>query len=238
MQQGYQCGMIWGAALAAGAQAYRLFGPGTQAESQAILAAQRLVEVFRERNRKKTTDCFEIIEMNWKPSTVKSTVAQNDFTKKVLKFFLRGGPIGCFSMAARYAPAAFDEINASLSGKGSAAPGGPVSCAALLAQKMGASELHTVMAAGLAGGIGLSGGGCGALGAAIWLTKLNSAQERVETAQLSDPQAEALIERFLESSNYEFECAKIVGRKFENVEDHASYLSEGGCTKILEAFAA
>ena len=42
-QQGYQCGMVWGAALAAGAQAYRLFGPGTQAESQAVLAAQGLV---------------------------------------------------------------------------------------------------------------------------------------------------------------------------------------------------
>ena len=28
MQHGYQCGMIWGATLAAGAQAYRLFSPG------------------------------------------------------------------------------------------------------------------------------------------------------------------------------------------------------------------
>jgi len=27
MQYGYQCGMIWGATLAAGAQAYRLLGP-------------------------------------------------------------------------------------------------------------------------------------------------------------------------------------------------------------------
>ena len=40
MQHGYQCGMIWGATLAAGAQAYRLFGAGPQAEAKAILAAQ------------------------------------------------------------------------------------------------------------------------------------------------------------------------------------------------------
>ena len=32
MQYGYQCGMLWGAALAAGAQSYRLFGPGPKAE--------------------------------------------------------------------------------------------------------------------------------------------------------------------------------------------------------------
>ena len=231
-QQGYQCGMIWGAALAAGAQAYRLLGAGAQAESQAILAAQRLVESFRARNRGKKIDCAEIIEMSWKPS------AQSDFTKKVLKFFLRGGPVGCFSMAARYAPAAFDQINATFSEKCSAAPAGPVSCAAILAQKMGASDLHTVMAAGLAGGIGLSGGGCGALGAAVWFTEMNSTKEKPETAQLSSPKAEALIERFLASSDYEFECAKIVGRKFENIDDHASYLREGGCAKIIEALAA
>jgi hypothetical protein len=39
MQHGYQCGMIWGATLAAGAQAYRLLGPGPQAETAAIIAA-------------------------------------------------------------------------------------------------------------------------------------------------------------------------------------------------------
>ena len=62
----------------------------------------------------------------------------------------------------------------SLAEKHGDAPPAPVSCAAVLAQKMGASDLHTVMAAGFAGGIGLSGGGCGALGAAIWITGMNS----------------------------------------------------------------
>ena len=41
MQHGYQCGMIWGAALAAGAQAYRLYGAGAQAET---LHINRLLE--------------------------------------------------------------------------------------------------------------------------------------------------------------------------------------------------
>ncbi|MCP4634747.1 MAG: C_GCAxxG_C_C family protein, partial [candidate division Zixibacteria bacterium] len=62
MQHGYQCGMIWGATLAAGAQAYRLFGPGPQAEAKAIIAAERLVESFRALN--KHINCLEITDID------------------------------------------------------------------------------------------------------------------------------------------------------------------------------
>ena len=58
MGNGYQCGMVWGSALAAGAQAYRLLGPGPQAQTRAIVAAQRIVESFRAQNR--TIECSEI----------------------------------------------------------------------------------------------------------------------------------------------------------------------------------
>ncbi|MFC2035747.1 hypothetical protein ACFLUJ_06480 [Chloroflexota bacterium] len=67
-------------------------------------------------------------------------------------------------MAVKYSRVAFSEINTALSEKHIEAPLPPVSCSAMLAQKMGASDMHTVMAAGFAGGIGLSGGACGALG--------------------------------------------------------------------------
>ena len=33
----------------------------------------------------------------------------------MIKFFIKGGTIGCFRMAARYAPVAFSEINTALS---------------------------------------------------------------------------------------------------------------------------
>jgi hypothetical protein len=49
VQHGYQCGLMWGAALAAGARAYRLFGAGPQAEARALGAAKRLVGSFRAR---------------------------------------------------------------------------------------------------------------------------------------------------------------------------------------------
>ena len=49
MGNGYQCGMLWGGALAAGAQAYRLYGAGARAEVGALLAAQKLVAAFQAR---------------------------------------------------------------------------------------------------------------------------------------------------------------------------------------------
>jgi hypothetical protein len=103
---------------------------------------------------------------------------------------------------------------------------------------MGASDLHTVMAAGLAGGIGLSGGACGALGAAIWLIEMNRVKEGTGKVEFNSPEATEAIDRFLQSSGGEFECAKIVGWKFENVHDHAVYLRDGGCARIIEALAA
>lgn len=229
MGQGYQCGMLWGAALAAGAQAFRLLGPGPQAELAALSTAQRLVESFRARNRQ--VNCGDIIQFEWKSS------AQPQFIKEVLKFFLRGGPINCFRMAANYAKAAYKEINVPFSESLTQAPIYPVSCSAVLVQKMGLSDMHRVMAAGLAGGIGLSGGGCGALGAALWGIGMGSGGEGAGGFVLENPQALAVIDRFLESADYEFECSKIVGRKFEDAADHAAYLRDGGCSKIIEALA-
>jgi hypothetical protein len=159
---GYQCGMLWGAALAAGAQAYRFFGSGPQAEAKAIRATQKIVESFHAQN--KNINCREITGIDLS-SPNKPTI---------VRFLLKSAPTGsCFGMAARYAKAAFSEINAALSEEHGEVPPAPVSCAAIVAQRMGASEMHTVMAAGLAGGIGLSGGACGALGAAIWIKGMN-----------------------------------------------------------------
>ena len=47
-----------------------------------------------------------------------------------------------------------------------------------------------------------------------------------------------LIERFLKSANYEFECEEIVGRKFESIDDHAAHLHAGGCSEIIDVLAA
>jgi len=227
MTHGYQCGMLWGATLAAGAQAYRLFGPGPQAETAAIIVTQRLVESFRAQ-AKNEINCLEITEMNFQ--------SENQAVP-ILKFFMKGGPIACLSMAARYAREAFSEINTALPIDHIEAPSPPVSCAAVLAREMDASDMHTVMAAGFAGGIGLSGGGCGALGAAIWIIAMGSAEEGAGGIGFHNPKALDAIDRFTRCADYEFECSEIVGRRFENIDDHAAYLREGGCSEILSVLA-
>lgn len=225
LQHGYQCGMIWGATLAAGAQAYQLFGSGPQAETRAIIAAQRIVEAFRDRN--KYIYCLEITDID------KSSSAW-----KMIKFFLiKGGTIGCFRMASKYAPIAYNEINSAFSEEHTEVHSTPVSCAAMVAQKIGASDIHTVMAAGLAGGIGLCGGACGALGAAIWIKIMNRDKEGDGKTDFKDPGALEVIDKFLKNTDFKFECSEIVGRKFENIEDHAAYLQNGGCSKIIDVLA-
>jgi hypothetical protein len=220
---GYQCGMLWGAALAAGAQSYRMYGPGPHAEAEAIIATQKLVERFRSRTN--NINCLEITELTMQDG------------KGVLKFFLKGGPIGCFRLAGGYAQDAYSEIYAHFSEEQSATPASPVSCASILAKRLGASDMHAVMAAGFAGGIGLCGGACGVLGAAIWITAMSRPAEpdgiSYEGTWIND-----MIETFLESSDYKFECSEIVGRRFENVDDHADYLRSGGCSEIIDALAA
>ncbi|HPG41595.1 MAG TPA: C-GCAxxG-C-C family (seleno)protein [bacterium] len=225
MQNGYQCGMIWGAALAAGAQAYRLYDAGAQAESRAILAAQKAAETFR--GCYHTIDCYDITHIN-NSSTI---------NRMLTYFFLQGGAIKCYCMAAKYAPQAGEQINIVLTDGDIQAPAAPVSCAAVLAQRLGASPLHTVMAAGLAGGIGLCGGACGALGAAIWLGELQNSQMGVKVEYKSIT-AQQLVEKFLSSSGYEFECSKITGQKFATVDDHAAFICKGGCANILEVLTS
>jgi hypothetical protein len=232
MNHGFQCGMLWGASLAAGAETYRRFGPGPQSEATAIVVTERLLETFQERTQDEL-NCTEITEINFQ---------QIEGLMPILKYFVKGGKVGpgaCFRLAAGYGRAARDTIDEALAEEAAEVSGRPVNCAAAMARKMGASEKHAVMASGFAGGIGLSGGGCGALGAAIWLTAMEGREEGVrKSGYFDNPDYQAVIDRFVESTECEFECAQIVGRKFESVEDHAVFVRDGGCSEIIEALAA
>jgi hypothetical protein len=223
---GYQCGMIWGATLAAGAEAYRLLGAGPQGEAGAIVSAGRLLESFRARNGH--VNCLEITELDASSSTL----------QLVVFFLLKGGSVRCALRAAQFAPAARDEIRAAFAGDPSEAPPAPVSCSALLARRMGVSDMHGVMAAGFAGGIGLSGGACGALAAAIWIMAMKRLEAGADRLGFKDPAMLGTIDRFLECTDHEFECARIVGRKFDGIADHADHVRAGGCARILEVLAA
>ncbi len=222
---GYQCGQIWGAVLAGGAHAHRVHGPGARAEAVAVHTAVRLVEAFEGAFR--DLDCSDLTSVVWKD--------RDESRKGMWAFVLKGGPAMCAHMVVKYARIAHRVIEETVAEEPGAVP--PcASCAAALARQMGASEQHAVMAAGLAGGLGLSGGGCGALAAAMWLTALAHPEEELGP-DVEGTRIGTLIQRFHAATEYEFECSAIVGRTFEGAEDHARYVRGGGCAALLEALA-
>jgi hypothetical protein len=222
ISKGYQCGMLWGATLAAGAQAYKLFGPGVQAEVMAIIAAQRLVESFKASTG--SINCRDITGVDMR------------IKKEMARYLLKGGPMRCFRMAPRYASLALGEIETAFSERNTKIPKPPVSCSAMTVKRLGASDKHVVMAAGFAGGIGLSGGACGALGAAVWIRAMNSDMERINLGAL-DTMFGDFIDKFAESTDSKFECSEIVGRRFEDIANHAAFLRDGGCSDIIETLS-
>jgi hypothetical protein len=94
------------------------------------------------------------------------------------------------------------------------------------------------MAAGLAGGVGLSGDACWALAAAIWITDMNDRRHGAAKAGYANPRAASLIDRFVKHTDSRFTCLDLVGRRFESIADHAAYLHDGGCAAIIEVAVA
>ena len=58
LQQGYQCGMLWGSTLAVGAESFRRNDDRSEAIGIAIKATQHIMESFS--NRAKCVDCRDI----------------------------------------------------------------------------------------------------------------------------------------------------------------------------------
>jgi hypothetical protein len=74
------------------------------------------------------------------------------------------------------------------------------------------------------------------LGAAILLLGVKSLKEGGKI-DYGSPRAMGVIDKFIKSTDFKFECSEIVGRRFESVGDHASYLRDRGCSEVLEVLA-
>lgn len=225
---GYQCGMPWGAALFAGAEAYRLHGTGPQAEASAITSAKRVVESFRSFTKNRI-NCYDITGLD--------LTGNIRLTRESMKFLVKGGPLYCLLLLRKYTRSTYAGIQSNPPEMPETTPSPPVSCAALVAQKAGASEMQAVMAAGFAGGIGLSGGGCGALGAAVWIIGMNSGEEE-PNKKVGNEKINETFDKFTKHTESKIECSAIVERQFESIADHAAYLHGGGCGEIIELLAA
>jgi len=220
MQKGHQCGMLWGASLAVGAEAYRICDNLNQAIALTVNVTKELVESFVK--REKTTSCREITNC--------------DFSSKLsfAKYMVSGRFLHCFDLAEKWAPEAVRTAIEGLSKNNDTPPSNScISCATEVAKKMGASEEQMVMVAGFAGGLGLSGSGCGALSAAIWLKSLDWCHETKGNSSFLNPNSKKVLETFCEATDTTIECSAITGRHFANLDEHASYIKNGGCASLI-----
>ncbi|MFA6127723.1 MAG: C-GCAxxG-C-C family (seleno)protein [Bacteroidales bacterium] len=223
MQRGYQCGMLWGASLAVGAEARRRYQDHGQAVAAAITATQHLMESFY--IRKKTVNCRDITLFD---TTTKWGMA---------KFFLTGKPIGCMNFAATWAPEALDAAGKGFSSVPKDIPDIPLSCASEVAKKMGASDEEMVIVAGFAGGLGLSGNACGALSAAIWMKTLAYCKKHPANPPYPNTEAIKIQEAFQEFTGNEFQCNKICGQRFNSIGEHTEFIKSGGCKNLIDLLA-
>jgi C_GCAxxG_C_C family probable redox protein len=221
--QGYQCGMLWGSALALGAEAFRRDNDQGRAIARTITATRQVLESFI--RRAKNANCSDITSC--------------DFTKKsgLVKYLITGKPIACFDLAAKWVPEAIQSAHEGLSDDMTDMPQSAASCASEVVRKMGGCGEDVVMVAGFAGGLGLSGHGCGALSAAIWMNTLLRVREERYKSSLSDPAAERIIEAFYKETDYTMECSAICGRRFATIGEHAEFINNGGCTKLIQVLA-
>ncbi len=223
LQQGYQCGMLWGAAMAAGAEAYRRSENLDQAIGLTIKATQQIMESFI--SRTKSSECEDLTSVDWSSKL------------SLMKHFATGKFVSCYILADKWAPEAIQAAREGLSSERTDLAQTPVSCASEVVRKMGGSDEEMAMVAGFAGGLGLSGSGCGALSAAIWKTILELIKEDKWKPGFSDPVSEKILNKFYEVADYEMECQNICGKRFKTIDEHADYINNGGCENLINELA-
>ncbi len=228
-QKGQQCGMLWGSALAVGAEAYRRYEDKDIAKASAMTATQYLLESFAKRAR--SVNCNEIAKVDWGNKF--------DLAFFVAKTFLQGIIFSpCFNLMARWSPEAIQAANEGLDVKQSQGHSS-VNCASEVVKKMGATDEEATMVAGFAGGLGLSGNACGALAAAIWYRMLEwSKKHPGQTPPMfKNPDAAKLLEAFNLQTGSEMMCHKICGKYFSSLEEHSDFVKSGGCANLIDGFS-
>lgn len=230
--RGYQCGMLWGAALGVGAEAARRCEDPQEARGLAIYATEQVLGSFVDQTS--TPDCREITGR--KLDTVRGMLGlMYDTLSKGMDNST------CFELAEQWMPEAIASAESGLSeGEGQDLTRPARSCASEVVSKMGGSEDEATTVAGFAGGIGLSGNACGALGAALWMKGLRWTKEHPDKQPgvflrgVGDKQT---LKVFEDATGGEFLCEQICGRRFASIDAHSAYVEEGGCAELIDALA-
>ena len=223
---GHQCGMLWGAATAIGAEAFEKYPDEAEAIAVTVTATQQVVESFI--NRSNTVNCKEIIGYN-----LNSVFGMVGFILKTVSKGMKNSQ--CFNLAADWAPEAIQASAEGLDNENITLERTPTSCATEVVKRLGGTNKEAILISGFAGGLGLSGKACGALSAAIWYHTLQWCKDNPgkNPPMFNNPIAKKLIKSFQTETNGCMDCEKITGRRFKDINDHSKFIQEGGCEAIL-----
>lgn len=230
MNQGHQCGMLWGAAMAVGAEAFRQEDDPGKAIVAAVTATQHLIESFINRTNK--VNCREIIGID-----LSKTMGMIKFMVKTTLQGEKNNP--CYQLAEDWATEAIQSALEGLTSAPKELTQKPISCASEVVKKMGGSEEEAIAVAGFAGGLGLSGNACGALSAALWMKTLIwcRANPGKTPPYFNNPQTKKILKSFLKATNGEMLCSKIAGQRFETVDEQTEFIKNGGCKELMRVLA-
>ena len=222
MQLGYQCGMLWGASMAVGAESYRRCKDLSKSTDIAVRATQIIMNSFIRTT--KSPNC--------------SDITNTDFSSKFqfVKYMIFKAH-SCFSLAKKWANDAVEAAIEGLSHSPVESESIKVSCASELIRKIGGNDEQIAMVAGFAGGLGLSGNACGALGAIMWFNTMKWVNENPGKETYPNPIAKNTLEAFYQATGYEIQCCDITDRKFNSLTEHTAFICNGGCGKLLNIFA-
>ncbi|MCP4123963.1 MAG: C_GCAxxG_C_C family protein [Bacteroidetes bacterium] len=230
MNQGQQCGMIWGASLASGAEAFRRHDDKEQAMQVAINATKHIMLSFK--NETGSVDCKEVIGIDLSR------------TSGMMKFIIKSTFQGtknnpCYNLAGRWAQNAIQTAEESLSARPMETSSKTVNCASQVVRKMGGTKEEIVMVAGFAGGLGLSGHACGALSAAIWMKTLIWCKEHPGKTPpfFKNKDAKTILKDFYRETDSKISCREITGQTFNSMEEHSQYITQKGCSKLIETLS-
>ena len=240
LNQGHACGMLWGAALAAGVRAQARHARSEIAGAAALQAASLLLDEFR--GLAGAVDCRELTGQDL--TTVSGKLA----------YVASGGAADCTRLALKWAPKAHDLIQPGPAGLDPANLNQPGKNCAMMTMQLLAGALRLdaekmpVLVAGFAGGLGLKGNVCGALAAGIFALALNYYHARDRKAR--DSRFRALAQEFGLGKGFaegpsrlraaflgRFHtdlCRELVSGRFSSLDDHSTYLADGGCKEVIE----
>lgn len=241
MHRGDACGLLTGAVLAAGFEAKRRFSDDATRSGAALQVAVRLAAALPELAG--SVNCRDITDGEL------ITLAGR------LRYLQQGTAPRCGRLHLKWGERAHELIDRSLTELADQPPVAICANCAVetlrrCAPSVGVPAEDAVVVAGLAGGVGLLGNVCGALGAGVFA--LGAARYRQAQADQRDSRLRGSIQELLgtayrgaatdlrsslEAGLGSCLCEEIIGRRFASVADHSEFIELGGCREVITSVA-